>query len=89
MNKSLYFLSLLFFLNSCRKGETIDPVFYDCTSGFSDSSSINPKRNSYQLALNNMTSKGVVGVTMSVYHTQTGMWTGARAAKQICITKWI
>jgi D-alanyl-D-alanine carboxypeptidase len=77
MSKSLYFLFILFFLNSCRKGETIDPVFYDCTSGFSDSSSTNPKRNSYQLALNNMTSKGVVGVTMSVYHNQTGMWTGA------------
>jgi D-alanyl-D-alanine carboxypeptidase len=64
-------------LNSCRKSEVIEPVFYDCTSSYADSSASNPDNHKYQSLLNEMTAAGVVGVTMSVYQPQAGMWTGA------------
>ncbi|MBK8881489.1 MAG: beta-lactamase family protein [Bacteroidales bacterium] len=77
MIKTKYFIIVLLMLNSCRKGEPIEPVFYDCNFNFADSSSTNPDMDKYQSLLNDMTSEGVVGVTMSVYHTQSGMWMGA------------
>jgi len=77
MTKSIYLILALFLLNACRKGEDINPTFYDCNFNFADSSSLNPNSSKYQSLLNDMTSSGVVGVTMSVYHTQTGMWVGA------------
>ena len=64
-------------LSSCNKSEDINPSFYNCNFSFSDNSLSNPNNDKYQLLLNEMTSSGVVGVTMSVYHTQTGMWLGA------------
>jgi len=77
MTKSIYLILALFLLNACRKGEDINPTFYNCNFNFADSSSTNPNSNNYQSLINDMTSSGVVGVTMSVYHTQTGMWIGA------------
>lgn len=77
MTRIFYFTLVLFLLNSCRKGENIHPAFYDCNFNFADSSSMNPDRNKYQSLINEMTSKGVVGITMSVYHPRTGMWVGA------------
>lgn len=83
MTKTLHFILALFFLNSCHKGEDINPSFYNCNFNFSDTSSTNPNRNKYQSLLNGMTSSGVVGVTMSVYRTQTGMWIGASGKADI------
>ena len=77
MNRILNIILALFFLSSCHKGEDINPAFYDCNFNFADSSSVNANNNKYQALLNDMTSSGVVGVTMSVYHSQTGMWMGA------------
>lgn len=77
MNKTLYFILTLFLLNACHKGEEINPTYYNCNFNFADSSYSNPNNNKYQSLINDMTSSGVVGVTMSVYHTQTGMWVGA------------
>lgn len=77
MTKTISFIVALLLLNSCRKGENIEPVFYNCNFIFTDSSSTNPNNNKYQLLINDMTSSGVVGITMSVYHTQAGMWMGA------------
>jgi D-alanyl-D-alanine carboxypeptidase len=77
MTKPIYFIFALFLLNFCSKGEDINPVFYNCNFSFPDSSSANPYSHKYQSLLNDMTSRGVVGVIMSVYHTRTGMWTGA------------
>jgi len=68
---------VLLLLYSCRKGEDIKPEFYDCSFNFADSSAANPDNNKYQALLDEMTSNGVVGVTMSVYRPQTGMWVGA------------
>jgi len=77
MNKTLYFILAIFLLNSCNKGVDINPTYYNCNFNFADSSDVNPNHNKYQSLLNDMTSSGVVGVNMSVYHTQTGMWMGA------------
>jgi len=77
MNKALYFILVIFLLSSCHKGEDINTSFYNCNFNFSDSSSANPNNYQYQTLLNDMTSSGVVGITMSVYHTQAGMWMGA------------
>jgi D-alanyl-D-alanine carboxypeptidase len=77
MNKTIYFILALFLLNSCRKGENIEPVFYNCNFNFADSSSTNPNNNKYQSLIDDMTSSGVVGITMSVYQPRAGMWIGA------------
>lgn len=77
MTKTLYIVLAIFLLASCHKGEDINPTFYNCNFNFADSSSKNPNNNKYQSLINDMTSSGVVGVTMSVYHTQTGIWIGA------------
>lgn len=77
MTRTIYFILALFFLSSCEKGEDINPTYYDCNFNFADSSSSNPNNNKYQTLLNDMTTSGVVGVMMSVYQSQTGMWIGA------------
>jgi len=77
MNKTIYLILALFLLFACRKSETIETTLYDCNFNFSDSSSTNPKNNKYQSLLDGITSSGVVGITMSVYHPQDGMWVGA------------
>ncbi len=77
MNKGLYPLLFIALLCSCRKGENIEPDFYACNFNFSDSSSVHPDDVKYQALLDDLTSKGVVGITMSVFKPVTGMWTGA------------
>lgn len=77
MNKTTFFLLIIFVISSCKKGEDLSPVFYDCNINFADSSLSNPNNELYQSLLNDITSSGVVGITMSVYHDQTGMWIGA------------
>lgn len=77
MSRFLYFAIVLLLLNACHKGEDIDPAYYDCQFSFADSSSTNPDNAKYQVLLDDMTSSGVVGVTMSVFHTSGGMWLGA------------
>lgn len=77
VNKAFCFLLIVFSLCSCEKGETIAPAFYDCSFDFTDSSSLNPADGKYQSLIDGITASGVVGITMSVYHPQTGMWTGA------------
>lgn len=77
MNKTLFFILTIFLLNSCHKGEEIDSTFYECNFNFTDTSSTNLNNNKYQSLINDITSNGVVGITMSVYRTQTGMWIGA------------
>jgi len=77
MNKGLYPILFIVLLCSCKKGENIDPDFYACNFNFSDSSSIHPDDVKYQALLDDLTSKGVVGITMSVFKPVTGMWTGA------------
>lgn len=77
MTKTISFFLAIIFITACHKGEDINPSFYNCSFNFADSSSVNPNNNKYQSLLNEMTASGVVGVTMSVYHTQTGLWIGA------------
>jgi len=75
--KTIYFLPALILLVACDTGEDIIPTYYECHFSFADSSAANPNNDKYQSLINNMTSSGVVGVTMSIYHSQTGMWLGA------------
>ncbi len=77
MIRITYVVLAAFMLCSCREGESIAPSFYDCSFNFNDSSGLNPDNLRYQSLLNDMTSSGVVGVTMSVFHPNTGMWVGA------------
>jgi len=77
MNRLLYFVFAIVLLNGCKKGENIEPAFYDCNFNFSDSSLANPHHSDYQSLIDGITAEGVVGITMSVYRPQTGMWIGA------------
>lgn len=77
MTKPIYIILAILFLSACHKGEDINSTFYNCNFNYADSSSVNPNNNKYQSIINDMTSNGVVGVTMSVYHPQKGMWLGA------------
>ena len=77
MKHTLSILLGLFFLASCEKGEDIQPPFYDCNFNFADSSSTNPYDSRYRTLLNDITGSGVVGITMSVYHSNNGIWLGA------------
>jgi D-alanyl-D-alanine carboxypeptidase len=77
MTRLISIILALFLSFSCDKGEDINPTYYDCNFNFSDSSSTNPENGEYIALLNDMTSSGVVGVMMSVYNTQSGIWLGA------------
>jgi D-alanyl-D-alanine carboxypeptidase len=77
MTKLLIPILILLVIGSCRKGEDIAPERYHCDFNFADSSMSHPKHSQYMALLEGMTSSGVVGVTMSVFHPQTGMWVGA------------
>jgi D-alanyl-D-alanine carboxypeptidase len=77
MNKFvIIFLSVILFA-SCRKGENIEPSFYSCNFPFADSSNGNPDNTRYNSLLANLTSSGVPGILMSVYHQDKGLWLGA------------
>lgn len=67
----------LFLFFACNKGEKIDPTFYNCNFNFADSSASNINHTKYINLIDNITSKGVVGLTLSVYKPRTGMWLGA------------
>lgn len=77
MTAKRYFILLLFSLLACHESEKIDPSFYNCSFNFNDNSSAHPDNAKYQALLDEMAHQGVVGVMMSVYHPQTGIWTGA------------
>lgn len=77
MKKITPFIIVSFLLTACSKSVKIEPAFYDCSFNFIDSSLNNPDNNKYQSLINGVTKNGVVGITMSVYSPQKGMWTGA------------
>ncbi|CAG0972291.1 MAG: beta-lactamase family protein [Bacteroidetes bacterium] len=77
MSRWRWMIPILLLINSCRKGEEITPAFYQCNFSFSDSSSTNPNHIPYSVLLHHITSNGVVGITLSVYHPQQGVWMGA------------
>lgn len=77
MRRTVLWLACALVLGACRKGEDIPAAFYDCAFSHTDSSATNPAGGAYQAVLDGMVSGGVVGVTMSVYHPGSGMWTGA------------
>jgi D-alanyl-D-alanine carboxypeptidase len=71
-------VAVLLTLYSCQKeNNTNTAAAYNCNFSFNDSSSRNPNHSKYQALLNSITGDGVVGITMSVYHTGKGMWVGA------------
>lgn len=78
MKKSIIILMSFLVLLACEKGEKLNPEFYDCKLNFIDTSYKHPQGAAYQALLNDMTSKGVVGVSMSVYHPRKGIWLGAQ-----------
>lgn len=73
---SILILIVLLF-SACRKVDNIEPSFFDCDLNFTDSSLVNPNNSNYQALLDDMTGKGVVGVEMSIYSSEDGMWLGA------------
>jgi D-alanyl-D-alanine carboxypeptidase len=71
-------VAVLLTLYSCQKENNNNTAAaYNCNFSFNDSSSRNPNHSKYQTLLNSITHDGVVGITMSVYHTGKGMWVGA------------
>jgi len=77
MNKITNLLIVLLFISACREGENIEPSFYTCEFNFPDSSLTHPQHQQYQNLLNEIVSNGVVGISMSVFKPQDGMWIGA------------
>ena len=77
MMRTLFIVLAFSMLFSCKKGEDIDPSYYDCNLSFQDSSMDNPDNGKYRSLIDEMASNGVVGIIMSAYHTNTGMWIGA------------
>jgi D-alanyl-D-alanine carboxypeptidase len=77
MNKLFIFILGMIFIISCRKGENIAPSTYACNFPFADSSLGNPDNGKYMALLASLTSSGVPGMTMSVYHRNSGLWLGA------------
>jgi D-alanyl-D-alanine carboxypeptidase len=77
VTRTIFLIFALFLLNTCRKGEEIEPFYYNCNFNFADTSATNTNNSKYQSLLNEITSSGVVGIMMSIYHPQTGMWIGS------------
>lgn len=77
MNKIICLCLVLFLFAACKKGENIEPAFYHCNFNFTDSSATNINDTKYQNLINSITASGVVGISMSVYKPQAGMWLGA------------
>jgi D-alanyl-D-alanine carboxypeptidase len=76
MNKAFLFLLSIFFWAACQQSEEIAPEVYQCAIPFQDSSATHPDNQSYQALLEDMTQRGVVGVSISVLHPDQGMWLG-------------
>ncbi|MBD8490758.1 beta-lactamase family protein [Echinicola sp. CAU 1574] len=76
MNRTLTVLLAILLLSSCREGDDIAPAFYTCGFTFSDSSAENENNSKYQNLIDELVSNGVVGMTMSVYQPQSGIWIG-------------
>lgn len=77
MKNILSLLSVVFLVAACTKSTQIEPAYYNCSFTFNDSSFKNSDNNKYQLLLKNVAGSGVVGINMSVYTPQAGMWLGA------------
>lgn len=77
MNKILKLLPLFILFYACQKGENLNPPFYECDFPYLDSSVQNPGNARYSSLLSELTSNGVPGIMMSVYHPEDGLWTGA------------
>jgi len=77
MNKYIFLLFISFVFFACQKSEKINPDFYNCQHDFTDSSSTHLKNQTYQNILKNRINQGVVGMLMSVYSPQHGMWIGS------------
>lgn len=72
------FIIMAWLLSACQKeNNTNTAAAYHCSFNFTDSSGQNPNHAPYQSLLNRITANGVVGIGMSVYHQQTGLWLGA------------
>jgi len=78
MKNSLMVLLLFAMFSACEKGDKLNPEFYDCKFNFIDTSYKHPSNSAYQALLTDMIAKGVVGVSMSVYHPQSGIWLGSQ-----------
>lgn len=79
---ALIFITIFLF-NACQKSEDREPAFYNCNFNFADSSGANPNNSKYQELLNSITENGVVGITMSVYHSDKGIWMGASGKSDV------
>lgn len=77
MNKLIVFAILFLLVVSCRKSEDLKSDFYACNFNFDDSSQMNANDLKYSNLLIEIVSHGVVGITMSVYHHESGIWVGA------------
>ena len=77
MFKILYYILFFALAVACRKSEDLQSDFYHCNIGFTDSSEVHPNNIHYQTLINEITSSGIVGITMAVYEPNKGIWMGA------------
>ncbi|NOU38489.1 MAG: beta-lactamase family protein [Ferruginibacter sp.] len=77
MKKLIVFLIIILIFLSCKKGKELPTTFYNCNLNYVDSSFKNSNNLKYQNLLNSITADGVVGITLSVYKPNAGMWLGA------------
>ncbi len=83
MKKILYIPFFILAFNSCEKPDIIEPQNYSCRFDFTDTSSHHPKALQYQNQLDEIVRKRTVGIMMSVYHPNSGMWLGASGMADI------
>lgn len=83
MKINFHYILIALLLISCSKSEKIQPNDYDCTFNFSDNSTMHPNHLVYQALLKDITSKGVVGINLSIHSPATGIWLGASGVSDI------
>lgn len=78
MRTSFFVIIMAWLLSACQKeSNTNSAADYQCNFSFADSSGQHPFHTQYQTLLSTITGNGAVGISMSVYHSQNGLWLGA------------
>ncbi|WP_338792267.1 serine hydrolase domain-containing protein [Bernardetia sp. MNP-M8] len=77
---------LLFFIvifSSCKKSEELSENFYTCSPISNDSSQQNQNHQKYEEFMQQLVSKGIPSVSMTIYKETDGLWSGANGKADI------
>lgn len=85
MQQKFLFLPIFFILIafSCKKADVFEISYYNCSLPFVDSSNQNPNNAKYRNLIDQLCTKGMVGLSLAVYTPNTGTWLGAAGKADI------